>query len=126
MREPTKHGPRLDEALKHETEPLEHGGSGEARAREDLEKEEPAGSTPSAVEARREVSRHLRSSVFPADREALLEEAAAQRASDGVLEQLRALPRGVEFAMLHEAWAALEGHSDPRAAALEPLTDADR
>ena len=127
MRESTKHGSRLDEALKHETEPLEHGASGESRVREDLEKEEPSGSLPSAVEARRELSRHLRSSVFPADREALLDEARAEHAPEAVPEEIRALPPGVEFATVHEAWASLEAHSDPRAAAArEPLTDADR
>jgi Protein of unknown function (DUF2795) len=131
----------MDEALKDETRSLEQGAPIEARSREDLEKEGPAdsdrdvdvhtappgalGSDP--VEARRELSRHLRSSAFPADREGLLAEAETQSAPESVLEALRRLPSDAEFSTVHEVWAALEGYSDVRdAAAHEPLTDGDR
>jgi hypothetical protein len=131
----------MDEALKDETRSLEQGAPIEARSREDLEKEGPAdsdrdvdvhtapadalGSDP--VEARRELSRHLRQSAFPAGRDGLLAEADDQKAPEAVLGVLRRLPADVEFRTVHEVWAALEGYSDVRqAAASDPLTDGDR
>jgi hypothetical protein len=131
----------MDDALKDETRSLEQGAPIEARTREEREKEGPAdsdrdvdvhtappgalGSDP--VEARRELSRHLRVSAFPAGREGLLAEAESQNAPEPVLAALRRLPADGEFSTVHEVWAALEGHSDVRAAAAhEPLTDGDR
>jgi hypothetical protein len=140
-RDSTKHGPRLDEALKGETRSLEQGAPIEARSREDLEKEGPGdadrdvdartappGSLGSdGVEARRELSRHLRLSAFPADRDALVAEAESQDAPAPVLAALRQLEAGQEFQTVHEVWAALEGHDDPgEAARTEPLSEADR
>jgi hypothetical protein len=140
-RDSTKHGPRLDEALAHETRSLEQGAPIESRAREDLEKEGPADderdvdsrtSAPGSlgadpVEARRELSRHLRASAFPADRERLVAESESQHAPDAVLRALRRLPAAQEYATVHEVWAGLEGFEDVRdAAATEPLTDGDR
>jgi hypothetical protein len=140
-RESTKHGPRMDEALKDETRSIEQGAPIEARSREDLEKEGPAdsdrdvdvhtappgalGSDP--VEARRELSRHVRMSAFPTGRKGLLAEAEGQNAPEPVLNTLRRLPADAEFSTMHEVWAALEGYSNVReAAAHEPLTDGDR
>jgi hypothetical protein len=131
----------MDEALKDETRSLEQGAPIEARSREDLEKESPAdidrdvdvytappgalGSDP--VEARRELSRHLRQSAFPTGRDGLLAEAESQNAPESVLHALQLLPTGAEFSTVHEVWAALEGYSDVRdAAAHEPLTRGDR
>lgn len=140
-RESTKHGPRLDDALKGETRSLEQGEPIEARTREDLEKEGPGeedrdvdvltappGSLGSSrVEARRELSRHLRLSAFPAERDALVAEAESQHAPEPVLAALRRLPAGRAFDTVHEVWAALEGYADAdEAARTEPLTDADR
>jgi hypothetical protein len=131
----------MDEALKDETRSLEQGAPIEARSREDLEKEGPAdsdrdvdvytappdalGSDP--VEARRELSRHLRPVAFPTGRDGLLAEAESQHAPDSVLDALRRLPADAEFTTVHEVWAALAGYDDVReAAAHEPLTDGDR
>lgn len=140
-RESTKHGPRLDDELKRETRSLEQGAPVEARAEEWREHEpsgeqdphvDARGGAPGAlgsdpVDARRELSRHLRSSVFPADRERLLAEAEEQEAPEAVRSTLRTLPGGVRYATVHEVWAALEGFSDVRdAAAHEPLTEGDR
>ncbi|HEY8777757.1 MAG: DUF2795 domain-containing protein [Actinomycetota bacterium] len=137
----TKHGPRLDDALKKETRPLEQGAPIEPRVHEDREKEPPGEydrdvdartAPPGAlgsdqVKARRELSRHLRRSVFPAARDALLAEAEAQNAPEPVLTALRSLPADLMFSTVHEIWAALEGHADVReTAAHEPLTDGDR
>jgi hypothetical protein len=140
-RESTKHGPRLDEALKHETRPLEQGAPLESRVREDLEKEGPAdderdvdsrtaspGSLGSdSVEARRELSRHLRRSAFPAGREGLVLEAEEQRAPEPVVRALRSLPADEIYGTVHEVWAALEGYDDiHETAATDPLSQADR
>jgi Protein of unknown function (DUF2795) len=140
-RESTKHGPKLDDALKHETRPLEQGAPIESRSQESREAEGPAdadrdvdsrtappgalGSDP--VEARRELSRHLRMSAFPADRESLLAEAEAQQAPAAVLAALQTLPEGQSYETVGEVWAALIGEDDPReAAATDPLSEADR
>jgi Protein of unknown function (DUF2795) len=61
------------------------------------------------VAQRTELSRHLRLSVFPAERDALLEEAEANSAPSNVLADLRRLPAGVTFGTVHEVWAALTG-----------------
>ena len=140
-RDSTKHGPRLDDALKHETRSLEQGAPIESHVREDLEKEGPAdderdvdsrtaapGSLGSdAVEARRELSRHLRGSAFPADRDGLLAEADAQNAPESVRNALRLLPDDGVYQTVHEVWAALEGFDDVReTAAGDPLSDGER
>jgi Protein of unknown function (DUF2795) len=140
-RESTKHGPRMDDALEHETRSLEQGAPIEARVEERREAEGPAelerdvdartappgalGSDP--AEARRELSRHLRPSAFPADGEALVAEARAENAPEEVVGVLRSLPENETYATVHEVWASLEGHDDPReAAAHEPLSEGDR
>jgi hypothetical protein len=140
-RESTKHGPRMDDALKSETRPLEQGAPLESRVHEHRESEPPGdfdrdvdsrtappgalGSDP--VEARRELSRHLRASAFPGDRDALIAEAESQHAPEPVLATLRTLRAGQQFATVHEVWAALQGFADVRdAAAHEPLSDGDR
>lgn len=141
-RESTKHGSRVDDELKHETRPLEQGAPVDPRSREAREAEPPGdddrdvdgrtappgslGSDP--VAARRELSRFLRLSAFPAaDREALLAEAESQSAPAHVLAALQELPAGETYDTVHEVWAALAGYDDPDAAArTEPLSDADR
>src|SRR4051794_9244853 len=136
-RDTTKHGARLDEAMKAETRPLEQGAPVEPRT-DEWREHEPAGDedppvsahthVPGSlggepVEARRELSRHLRLSAFPAGREALLEEAVSQHAPPAVLATLRRLPEGTEYATVHEVWAALSGFDDPAEAARhEPLS----
>ncbi len=140
-RESTKHGPRVDDGLKDETRSLEQGAPIESRSQESREQESPGelerdvdartappgalGSDP--VEARRELSRHLRLSAFPTDRGGLLAEAADQNAPEPVLKALRSLPSEARFETVHEVWAALEGYADLRdAAAHEPLSEGDR
>ena len=140
-RESTKHGPNLDDALKHETRSLEQGAPIEARSQESREAEGPGDADrdvdaftapPGAlgshsIEARREISRHLRPSAFPADRAGLLAEAEEQNAPEPVLAALRTLPDGPVYQTAHEIWAALIGEHDPRdAAAKEPLSEGER
>lgn len=140
-RETTKHGPRLDEALARETRSLEQGAPIESRVEEGREHEGPGDFDPDVdartappgalgaddVEARRELSRHLRPSVFPADRDQLVAEAVGEHAPVPVLEALRELRPGVEYATVHEVWSALNGATDVREdAARDPLSGGGR
>jgi len=121
----TTHGPRLDEELKRETASLEQGGH-EARAQEAREHEGAADDEPRAelvgsvgllddpVLARRELSRHLRRTAFPAGRHELLAEAERNDAPRAVLDLLAGLPDDREFATVYEAWDALGGELEPR------------
>ena len=129
-----KHGRRIDEELKHDTGPLVHGSPGESRADEGREQEGPADdeptpdalltggpapATPDAlthdeVEARTELARHLQPSVFPADRDTLIESARRMGASDELADRLRGLPEGT-FDHLEAVWEALGGRVEYRA-----------
>jgi hypothetical protein len=121
-RDTTKHGPRLDDELKRETESLVRGAPVESRAEEWREQEgagederepsartRPGGPDPDEVAERSDISRHLRLSIFPADRDALLHEAQENNAPDNVLRDLRRLPPDISFGTVHEVWAALSG-----------------
>src|SRR5437868_6352475 len=104
-----KHAPRVDDKLKHELSSLVHGSPVEARASEAREQEGPAdgeptpdalptghapGANPDAlshdeIEARAELARHLRPSLFPADRPTLVATARRMGATDDLVERLR-------------------------------------
>jgi hypothetical protein len=132
-----KHGPRVDDELAHETESLTRGAPIESRVEESREQEGPGeedfdtdarSGPPGAlgadeVEARRELSRHLRPSVFPADREELVAEAEGRNAPASVSAALSRLPPGFQFATLGEVWAAL---ADPDVANADELRDRAR
>ena len=144
-RDTSKHGPRLDDELARGTEALRRGAPIEPRVEEEREKEGPgeddrdvdARTGPASrlgadeVEARRELSRHLRPGAFPADRDRLVAEAQENHAPEPVVEALRGLPAGAEFHTAHEVWIGLtepEAAGDRRAlrgrAAAEALDDA--
>lgn len=146
-RDSGKHGPRLDDELADETETLRRGAPIESRVEEEREKEGPGEgdrdvdvrTAPAAhlgadeVEARREISRHLRPNAFPATADGLVAEARENDAPDAVVRALEALPAGVELATMHEVWVALTDPSvadDPDElrgrASTEPLNEADR
>jgi hypothetical protein len=121
-RDSTKHGPSLDEQLKKEVGSLTHGSPAESRKQEWHEQEgaadgerepssrtaDPAALGPSPEAARAELSRHLRLSVFPGDRDALLEEAERNNAPEPVLNALRGLPDST-FETVYDVWEALGG-----------------
>jgi hypothetical protein len=127
-----KHGPRLDEDLQEDTRSLERGAPVESRAEEAREQEGPADGQPvpdarlqggrataasldlDDAEARADLARSLTPSTFPADREALLADAAANQASAQVLERLQALPAGRTFANVQDVWRALGGAVEHR------------
>lgn len=123
-----KHGPRLDEQLKHDTQSMVRGSPVEARAEEGREQEGPGEGDPTPdsrlrggrlqgdatwptddqLEARAELARHLEPSVFPADREELAASARRQHAPAWILESLTALPDG-SFDTTEAVWEALGG-----------------
>jgi hypothetical protein len=118
-RESGKHGPRLDDELAREQESLLRGPPLEAHVEEFKEKEEPVetglGLPRDPVLARRELSRHLGGSVFPAHPPALIEAAQGNGAPEKVVALLERLPVDVEFGSVHELWAEVEqlGIVDP-------------
>lgn len=115
MERSSKHGPRLDDELARETEPLERSGVGahggrveEWREQEPVVEEDGTFDIPDdPIGARRELSRHLDLSSFPGDREALVDNARENGAPEDILELLEALPAGRPFGTVHEAWSAL-------------------
>jgi hypothetical protein len=119
--------PRVDDELQRETESLVRGAPVESRVEEERLKED-AGEdefAPSGypvppgelgaddVDARRELSRHLRPSAFPADRTRLLVEAIENHAPPAIVAALEGLRADVTYHTAHEVWVAI---TDPEAA----------
>lgn len=129
-----KHGARQDDQMEREVEGLRRGAAAEPRAQEWHAREPAAddqpdvetapvgglrGGTPegfdaAGVEARSELGRYLRPSVFPAGAAELAAEAMSQQAPDHVLDELTALPAGIRFANVAEVWEALGGARERR------------
>lgn len=126
-----KHGSRVDEELKHETaglisgthqthaeEWLEAEPSGEDQPDADLVPDAtlsggtPPGMDSEDVEGRSELARYLHRSVLPAVGAMLIEAARDAQAPDSVIDRLRRLPSGREFATVAEIWQALGGHNE--------------
>jgi hypothetical protein len=133
-RETTQHGWRVDDEMAKETASLTHGAPLEARvdehrlqedagddepvpesvvAGEPIESHAPSGMSYGAVRGRSELARHLRPSIFPATRTAILECAAAEHADGDLLDDLRALPDR-RYENVSEVWDALGGETEPR------------
>jgi hypothetical protein len=123
-----RHGPLLDDELKHETAGTVHGGrsshieewreaepSGEDQPEVDRAPETalsggvPAGMREQDVAGRTELASYLPASTYPAVREQLLEAAMSGYAPDEVVERLRRLPAGRTFRNVNEVWTALGG-----------------
>lgn len=123
-----KHGRRLDEAIKHETEGMMRSGhethAEEWKSSEPSGEDQPdvdrapnatmAGGTPDGmtatdVEQRSELARHLHRSVFPAVREVLIDDAIGSDTPAHVVDLLRQLPAGREYANVGDVWASLGG-----------------
>jgi hypothetical protein len=121
-RESSTHGPRLDDELERETSALRESGG--ARAQEDREPEAPfpgeleeESDAPSPeddpVLARRELSRHLRMTAFPASGTQLVEEARENDAPEWAIRLLQRLPDDVEWGTVYEVWDAVGGELEP-------------
>jgi Protein of unknown function (DUF2795) len=129
-----KSGPRIDEERERETEAMERGAPVPSRSEEFREVEgagddEPAPDArlrgdrgivpedqlgPDELEARSDIARHLDPSIFPADREAVLESARDNNAPVGVLGELARLPEGVTFDNVEAVWEAVGGSPEER------------
>ncbi|HEX6445159.1 MAG TPA: DUF2795 domain-containing protein [Streptosporangiales bacterium] len=126
-----KHGSRLDDEMRHETEPMERSTNQphteEWRQTEPSSEDEPEvspvpdsryeggtpeGLDPADVERRTEVGRHLDMSAFPTDRKGVLDNAEKNNAPDAVLGLLRQLPDGTTFENTQQVWTALGGSSE--------------
>jgi hypothetical protein len=131
-RQSNLHSPRVDDELEHETSSLTRGAPVEARAdesrlMEDAGDGEPvsqsivgelqdaeggdeiaAGLSRGEVIARSELAIHLRPSIFPAGRDAILECAEEENAPTDLLGQLRGIPHR-SYANVQEVWEALGG-----------------
>jgi hypothetical protein len=124
----SKHGRQLDEALKHETAGLVSGGHSthaeEWREPEPAGEDQPspsalvggtpAGLDPAEVVARSELARYVGPGCFPAVGAVLLEAAATNGAPELVLNRLRGLPSGREYANVADVWQALGGGVEHR------------
>ncbi|HWI02360.1 MAG TPA: DUF2795 domain-containing protein [Acidimicrobiales bacterium] len=129
------HSPRIDERLKHDTRPLTQGSPSEARADEGRHQEGAADDEPTTdallsgdlhpeqgnealldhdeAEARSRLAAHLRPSIWPADREALIACAQELHAPPELLGQLRDLPDGT-YTHTEAVWEALGGKVESR------------
>jgi uncharacterized protein DUF2795 len=128
-----KHGHRIDEELKHDTDSLVHGSPVESRASEAREQEGPADGEPTPdalltddrpgpnpdtlshdeIEARTELGRRLQPSIFPADRAAIVASAERMGASEDLVARLAQLPDGT-FDHVEAVWEALGGRVEYR------------
>lgn len=120
QRDSDKHGPRVDDELKQEAAGFSQGAPADPRVEEWHATEPPGDDQPEIApghgeaEARSELARWLRPSVFPATRDELLDEAAQAQAPDQVTGLLSRLPSDVRYANVAEAWQALGGHREQR------------
>jgi hypothetical protein len=126
-----KHGPRLDEQMKHETQGLIQAGhdthaeewalpepSGEDQPEADrapgvtLHGAVPDGMSDEDVEGRSELATYLTPAAFPGVREQLLEHAMDAEAPDAIVDEIRRLPSGREFRNVGDVWRTLNdgGH----------------
>ena len=124
-----KHGQRVDDAMKGETSGIVHGGhdprAEEWRSAEPAGEDQPsvslgadtsvtggvpAGMDSADVEARSELASWLGRASFPAVRELLLSHVMDENAPDHVIELVRRLPAGREYASTGEVWRTLHEH----------------
>ena len=123
-----KHSARMDDALEAEVRGMMTAGretraeewnsaepSGEDQPDVDLVPDGtlaggvPDGMTEADIEERSEIAASLGKECWPADAEALLLKAAETNATERVLDRLRQLPAGRQFANMQEVWAELSG-----------------
>ncbi len=128
-RQSDKHSPRLDEDLKRQVAPLTNGLA-DTRAQEARAPEPPADGEPvpdevvsarggpaslthDEVELRQELARFLDTTIWPATREQIIENATEHHATDLALGHLMRLPSGT-YPGFPEVWETLSGHNEPR------------
>jgi Protein of unknown function (DUF2795) len=119
-----KHGPRLDEQLEHEDEPIVRSGqpphTEEWRETEPFEDEHvdlnvpgdeapgaPPGMTAADVERRSEIARWLEPHKFPSDRDTIVGYLQQEGAPDEVVDAIATLPAGRTFSQTGDVVRAL-------------------
>lgn len=127
----SKHGPVVDDEMKEETEGMVRANRS-TRAEEWHDQEPPGedqpdvdrspdgtltGGTPPGmsetdVEQRSRLAASLDRTVFPANRQRLMDDAEANHAPDAVLDQLRRLPDGREYTNIQDIWSTLGGGTE--------------
>ena len=127
-RESTKHSPRIDDQMVHESSALLHGRSFDEGREEGFTQEAPddpgAGRRteveipnsvvqPDEADLRAEVAAALRPSAFPGTAEELRAVAREGFAHQPVLDLLEALPEGT-YATVAEVWEAVGGQTESR------------
>ena len=120
----SKHGPRVDEQLEQEDQPIVQAGqpahTEEWRQSEPFEPEyleeelppgqqpgTPAGLSPADVDRRSDIARWLEPHKFPADRDTMLGYLRDTGAPDEVIDAITSLPAGREFANTADVTRAL-------------------
>lgn len=129
-----KSGPRMDEERGRDTEAMERGAPVPSRSEEFREvkgagDDEPPPDArlsgdrglvpddqlgPDELEARTDIARNLDPSIFPAEREVLLQSARGNNAPVVVLAELARLPEGKTFENVQAVWQALGGTIEER------------
>jgi Protein of unknown function (DUF2795) len=122
----------MDDALEREVESLTRGARVEARREEGRDMEDAADGEPvpesvleeveddhvdltrAEVRSRSDLAAHLRPSVFPADRAALVQCAIEEHAADALVDALRALPDDRTYRTVEEVWEAAGGRHEVR------------
>lgn len=119
----SKHSPRVDDELSHETRSFTQGQPVAAHTRDDLQQEGPLGNpgnrpdhpgTPDgvsrdAVDLRAELAASIRPSAFPADKRKLLAAARDEHAPRESVALIERLPEGVSWESLEQVWEAAGG-----------------
>jgi Protein of unknown function (DUF2795) len=124
------HGPRRDEAIKHQDEAEARQYAGEWPEPEEEPEDEtereavwapaarlaesPAREDWGAVELRSDLARHLDRTVWPVGRERLLDILTERNAGDRLLELAASLPEGQRYESLRELLRALDLEPEER------------
>lgn len=116
-RDSTKHGPNMDEQMGSEAEVSNEDQGAASRAEEGRLMEDAVDRPLSDLreETQRSIiARYLRPSIFPADKESVLQEARDNYALEGVLRALEALPQQAQFENVEAVWEAIGGDAESR------------
>lgn len=94
-RESDKHGPRLDDEMRRESDAFTTGAPVDSRAEENMEKEGPLDydDRPNDVaELRQDLARHVEGAIFPARKSDIIADAERMNAPPHVIREFRRLP----------------------------------
>ena len=108
----TKHGPALDEQMKHELGANDPETAGEDELDTTIEGGAPPGMTYDEVEARSRLGRYIPMASLPGDRDDLIAGASEMNAPDDILNLLESLPEGETYETVAQIWAALGYHNE--------------